>query len=642
MTGTLQERILRVDLTTGQMHTESAAPYTDYIGGIGVGEKILCDEVMPETDAFDPENLLIICTGALSGTCCPGSGRIAAVTKSPVTGGIASGNAGGAFAPHMRYAGFDYIVLEGRAPELSYLMLRDGKAELLPADQLKGLPVSKAVDWLEQQHGGDGRTISTFCIGPAAERLVRFGCVTVDRHRVIGKCGFGAVMGSKNLKAVVADGTTGCVQVSDPMGLMCKIDEIYERMAEKKVYKALADYGTLNAIPGKVAVGGFNYKHHQNLIMPDEMVETYKPENIVSKYRIRQTSCGGCMLGCQNGHRIPDSEYKGTEMEGAPFNSVLNFGTKLGINDYGFCIEATRLCNDLGMDMDSVSEILGWTMECCEKGLLDAEDLDGLNMQFGDAKAAHTMILKIAERDGIGKLLGEGVARAAEQFSEQAAYLAIHQKGNDLYELMRPLIGYALGAATSTRGGSHVLGSPVLESAAFDEEEKKTARAKYGVDTFDKPAAYEGKPEIVTYYESISRACSSMGLCMFVSDWQQVQMLDHDDLAQLLELAGGLSLTGEELRERMLALVDLEKVFNYLHAGFTRKDDIPRDRLFDEAAPDGPAKGAVLDREKWDAMLDHYYELHGWDVETGLPTAESLRRHGLEKLIDLVDRGQPA
>lgn len=339
------------------------------------------------------------------------------------------------------------------------------------------------------------------------------------------------------------------------------------------------------------------------------------------------------MLGCQNGHRIPDGEYKGTEMEGAPFNSVLNFGTKLGINDYGFCIEATHICNNFGMDMDSVSEIVGWTMECFEKGLLTADDLDGLEMRFGNSDAAHEMILKIANRDGVGKLLGEGVARAAEHFSKEAAYLAIHQKGNDLYELMRPLIGYALGAATSTRGGSHVLGSPVLESAMFDEEEKKTAFEKYGVNTFDQPAAYEGKPEIVTYYESISRACSSLGLCMFVSDWQQVQMLDHNDMAELFEAMTGIRLTGDELRERMLALVDLEKVFNYRHAGFTRKDDIPRDRLFEEAAPTGPAKGAVLDREKWDAMLDHYYALHGWDVQTGLPTEESLKKHGLEDLI---------
>lgn len=259
--------------------------------------------------------------------------------------------------------------------------------------------------------------------------------------------GFGAVMGSKNLKAVVADGTRDSVTTYDAM----------------------------------------------------EMAEAYRPDQLVKKYRIRQSSCAGCFVGCQNGHRIPEGPYAGVEMEGAPFNSVLNFGTKLDIADYGFYIEATWLCNNLGMDMDSVAELLGWAMECYENGIITSQELDGLELCFGNQEADHELILKIAERDGVGDLLAEGVARAATCFSEKAAYYAIHQKGNDLYEIIRPLIGYGLGAATSTRGGSHVLGSPVCESGVFHEEERKLAIRKFGVTTFNDARAYEGKPEIVIF-----------------------------------------------------------------------------------------------------------------------------------------------
>lgn len=629
--------ILRVNLNTGKMWTESADKYQEWIGGIGVAERILYDEVKPWVTPYDPANRFIVCTGALSGTFCPGSGRIMAVTKSPMTMGIASGNSGGGFGANMRYAGYEYIVFEGRSVKPVYLFLKDGQAELRSAEQISGHPVNEAVDWLEEEHGTQ---ISTMCIGTAGEQLVRFACVTIDRHRVIGKCGFGAVMGSKNLKAIVADGSEGSVSVENAMGLKRKVDEIYDRVDGNENYKNLMSYGTLCYVPGKYKTGGFNYRHNQDLNIPKEMAETYDPVTICGKYRTRQTSCKGCFVGCQNRHKIPDGPYKGLEMEGTPFNSVLNFGTKLDISDYGFCIQATWLCNNLGMDMDVIAELLGWVMECYEKGLLTSEQLDGLKPRFGEKEDALKLIEKIASRDGVGAILAEGVARASTVFAPETAYYGMHIKGNDLYEIVRPLIGYGLGAIVSTRGGSHVLGSPVCESSVFNEEERKLAYKKFGVTTFNDPLAYKGKPEMVTYYESITRACSSLGLCIFVSDWQQMHMLDMDDLAELLYLANGLELTGEELKIRMQALLNLEKMFNYCHAGFTRADDRPKERLFRESVKSGPAQGTSLNHEKWDEMLDHYYEIHGWDKETGIPTAETLHFYGLDDLI--LDLERPA
>ncbi|MCD2492590.1 hypothetical protein LQE92_08115 [Lacrimispora sp. NSJ-141] len=629
--------ILRVNLSTGLITTESADLYREWIGGLGVAEKILYDEVKPWVTPYDPANRLIVCTGALSGTFCPGTGRIVTVTKSPVTMGIASGNAGGSFGANLRYAGFEYIVVEGRSAKPVYLYIKDGNAEIKSAYAITGYTVDKAVDWLEETHGTE---ISTMCIGTAGEQVVRFACVTVDRYRIIGKCGFGAVMGSKNLKAVVADGSEGSVSVDDVMGFKRKVDEIYGRFDGNEAYKNLMSYGTLCCVPSKYRVGGFSYRHGQNLHISEDMLDTYDPAMICGKYTLRQTSCRGCLVGCQNRHRIPDGPYAGLEMEGAPFNSILNFGTKLDIADYGFCIQATWLCNNLGMDMDVIAEILGWVMECYEKGLITSDQLDGLELHFGNQEAALKLIEKIAGRDGVGSILAEGVARASTVFSSKTSYYGIHVKGNELFELVRPLIGYGLGALTSTRGGSHVLGSPVCEAGIFSETEKEAALRKFKVHTFNDPVAYEGKPEIVMYYEDISRACGCLGLCLMVSDWQQIQMMDMEDFSDFLRLAAGVELTPEEFKVRMQAILNLEKMFNYCHAGYTRKDDRPRERLFREPVRSGPAKGLALDREKWEKMMDHYYEIHGWDKETGLPTAETLANCGLAELIP--DLGRPA
>lgn len=626
----MNDTILRVDLSTKSITTESAQPYQKWIGGLGVAEQILYNEVKPWVTPYDPANRLIIGTGPLSGTFCPGAGRILAVTKSPVTMGIASGNAGGSFGAALRYAGFAYIVISGHSSKPVYLYIKNGVAEIRSADDISGSAVDQTVDYLEKQHGTQ---ISTMCIGTAGEQIVRFACITVDRHRVIGKCGFGAVMGSKNLKAIVADGSEGSVAVKDISGFTRKVSELYSRFEGNAAYENLARHGTLCCVPSKYRVGGFSYRHGQDLHIPDEMLAAFNPDYLRETYTLRQTSCTGCLLGCQNRHRITTGAYAGLEMEGAPFNSILNFGTKLDIADYGFCMQATWLCNNLGMDMDVIAELLGWLMECREKGLITSSQLDGLELSFGNQDAALTLIQRIAKRQGIGNILAEGLARASPAFSAETDYYGMYTKGNELFELVRPLIGYGLGALTSTRGGSHVLGSPVCEAGIFTEAEAAVARRKFKVDTFNDPRAYEGKPELVTYYESISRACGCLGLCLMVSDWQQIDMLDMEDFSQLLLLASGTELSADEFRLRMQALLNLEKVFNYCHAGYTRADDLPRDRLFQESVQSGPAKGAILERKKWDTMMDHYYALHGWNLSDGLPTPETLKACGLSELI---------
>ncbi|MDP4159599.1 MAG: aldehyde ferredoxin oxidoreductase C-terminal domain-containing protein, partial [Bacillota bacterium] len=508
--------------------------------------------------------------------------------------------------------------------------------EFYDASKLVGKTNWETDDFLKEKFGV---SIRTMAIGPAGENMVRYASITVDKHRIFGRGGVGSVMGSKNLKAVAISGT-GYVELSDEKLFFEMLDDMYKRLDSLPSMQKFMQHGTLCNVAGKAKHGGFVFRHFQDLAIPEHMVETFEPETVADKYRVGQTACFGCVIGCQPRYTITEGPYAGLTMEGTQFNSALDFGSKLDMDDFGFCIKATAMCNDLGMDIDVVAETLGWLMECCEKGLLTSEELDGLSPTFGDQETALKLINKMAYREGVGAILAEGVARAATEFSKRAKYYAIHIKGNDLYEPLSSLIAYGLGSVTSTRGGSHVLGSPLCESAGITDHE--LAFKKFGVTTYNEPLKFNGKPQLVKYYEIVTRMCSCMGACLFASDWQEIHLLGPEDFTKLLKATTGVDLTVEEFSNTMLALLAMEKVFNYNHAGFDRSDDYPPKRLMEEKVPSGFAKGSVLDKERWDKMLDEYYEIHGWDKETSLPTKETLKNLGLEFCIDDIDlKAQP-
>ncbi len=626
-------RLTSIDLTSGKKTKRETPEYGFFIGGMGVGEEILFNMVDPWCSPFDPGNKIVISSGPASGIGVPGGGRTAAVTKSPITQGIASTNAGGAFAPNMRRAGHDHVVIEGRSTKPVYILLTDGRAEILDAGFLMGKGVWDVDDQLRSIHGND---ISTMVIGQAGEKLVRFASIMIDKHRAMARCGFGAVMGSKNLKAIVAKGT-GRVKVHDEEALVSLLTDFYGRVDRSESFKKFMRYGTMAGVDGKVRVGGYVYRHFQDLNIPASMHEAFKPEHITQDYRIGQTTCEGCFVHCQPRYRIKDGPYEGLEMEGTQFNSSLDFGSKLDIEDFAFCIKATAMCNDFGMDIDCIAEIAGWLMECSEKGLISPTDIDGMHYGFKDQANTLKLIEKIALREGIGDLLAEGIAMAAAHFPEPTRYYAAYLKGNALYEPLSSLIAYGLGAVTSTRGGSHVLGSPLCEGSVKHHELAK--RKFYGSSTYNDPLAFEGKAEMVMHTEIVTRACSCLGICIFVSDWQELSLWDETDLADLLYAVSGVRMTGKELGDRMLGLLCLEKLFNYAHAGFTRADDYPPQRLMEESVPSGPAEGSRLDRARWDKLLDSYYEIHGWDKHSSLPAKETLIKLGLGKYADALEKG---
>jgi len=625
--------MLYIDLNSRVIERRSTEKYVDWIGGLGVGVKILYDELKPWITAYDPGNVLVIGTGPLNGTLAPASGRICVHSKSPVTNGVASSNAGGFFAPELKYAGYDHIVIKGKASVPVYLWINDGYVQIREAGHLWGKTTWETDDAIKSELNGP--KIQTMSIGPAGENLVRGACIMVNKNRALGRCGLGAVMGSKNLKAIAVRGT-GAVNVADRQGFMEAADKARSSYDKSEVIEKFKRLSSICAVPGKIKFGGMPYKNFQDMSIPKEMADAFEPEMNIKRHRVIQTACFACPIGCSPHYYIKSGPYAGLKTEGTQFESLADFGCKLGISDFTFCIKATSFCNQYGIDVDPAAEVVAWVMECYEKGLISERDLDGLKPEWGDAGVAIELMRKMVFKEGVGAVLSEGVARAADLMGEKTKYYAMHIKGQDLYEPLRFSIGWSLGTCVSTRGGGHTTGAPVCEiNTNIDRD---LAKEKYGVDTFDKPLAYQGKPKLVKYYEMLNRLASSLGMCIYAVDWYDIILPGFNEMAEMYNAATGRNLDVKDLQDAALRMLNIERAFNYIHAGFERKDDYPPRRAMEEAVPSEPLKGFRLEKEKWDALLDEYYEMHGWDKKAGLPTRSTLVEMGLDYVADDLEK----
>lgn len=294
-------------------------------------------------------------------------------------------------------------------------------------------------------------------------------------------------------------------------------------------------------------------------------------------------------------------------------------------------LKANALCNQLGLDVDAAGGAIGWAMECCQRGIIDENDTDGLKLNWGDAGVALELIRKIAYREGFGNILAEGCARAADIIGRGSDYYAMHIKGQDLYEPCRGALGWSLGTTTSTRGGGHTTGAVVCETVPGLNVEK--AKAIYGVDNPDKPLEYEGKAKMTLYMEVLHRINNCLGVCHINTTWWDVEYMDLPQLAELYSLATGWETSVEDFKRMAMRQLNLEKAFNLRHTNFGRKDDMPTPRDLNEPIPFGTLAGWKMDEEKYGKMLDEYYELHGWDKETSYPTRNTLVELGLEHVV---------
>lgn len=627
-------KILRVNLSDGTFSTESTLKYAEeWVGSYGISIKILYDEIKDWVTPYEPANKIVFGAGALLGTPAPGACKMNVSTLGPMTGGWASSCSDSYAGGQLKYAGYDSVVFEGRAHTPVYLWIDDDHIELRDATHLWGKTTWETLEIIREEL--DDRTLHTISIGPAGENLARGACVIQDKGRAFGRCGIGAVMGSKNLKAMVARGT-GSIKVAKPAQFMETVAAVRKMFDKTKSKDTLRQYGTLSCLPRKQEVCGLPYRNFQDCSLPEDMIEIIDPKKTISKYQVSGQSFPGCVIGCGRHLHITDGPYAGLQTESCQHEAMGTIQTRLAVREPTFLFKANALCNQLGLDVDAVGGAIGWAMECFQRGIIDENDADGLKLNWGDTEVILELIEKIAHRKGFGGVLAEGCARAAELIGRDSGYYAMHIKGQDLYEQCRGSNGWLLGTATSTRGGGHTLGAIVLETVSDLDPQK--ASEVYGADNVDRPLDYKGKPEMVQYMEAISRIANCLGVCLYSTTCWDVEQTDLPQMAALYSAATGRETTVDELKKLAMKQLNLEKAFNLRFTNFDRKDDMPTPRDLCEPIPSGNLAGWKLDEELYNEMLDEYYELHGWNKVTSYPSRKTLEDLGLDYVADDLEK----
>lgn len=623
----LAGRVLKVDLTTGQIEVVQLGEeyYKNYLGGRGLNQLLLSKSIETDILSLDSQNVLLFGAGLLVGTSAPGAVRLSIDTKNFFSGGVGSANAGGDFARELKAAGIGAIIIVGKAKQPVYITIIDEQVMIRDASNLWGKTVSASVAILQKELGAKTKVL---CIGPAGENLIRGACVIIDKARAAAKCGVGAVMGSKRLKAVAVLGS-GTIRVADPKGFLAVSRRAWRKVLKSKVLEGMNEHGTLSTVAMKNAIGGVPFRHYQDGHMHSSKINRIAKLSF-KEYERRRFSAIGCPLKCRAVYEIREGPYAGTVGEAMEANTVQDFGYKLDISYPPAIIKANVLCNEYGIDMDTAAESIAWAYECYEKGILYEKDTNGLRLTWGNHEALVTLIEQIAYRRGFGDILAEGVKKAAEITGKGSEELAMNMKGQDLYETMRMPKGYGLGAALATRGGGHCSGSPLTEFS-LGEISPEIAEKIYGVSTAGDPATYEGKGKLVAFHERLHAVLNSLGICFFTTVWQSPDLIDWTDLAELVSTATGWAVEEKDLMGIGERIHTLERLFNVNHARFDRRNDYPPKRFFEEAIKSGPFMGEVLGKREFDGMLNENYGIHGWSAK-GIPESMTLKKLGLQSI----------
>lgn len=597
----LAGKILRVNLNNGTIIKEPTPQevFANYIGARGVGAYLLLKELRPATDPLGPENKLIFLTGPLEGTLAPGANKITVTFRSPLTGTYSFSLCGGHLAPELKFAGYDGIIIEGRAPHPVYLWIDGDQAMLRDASHLWGKLTHATEDAIRSEL--KDQSVKVACIGPAGENLSRFACIQSDYHREFGRGGAGAVMGSKNLKAIAVRGTGG-VEVADPEALASLAEKTYEILGSNLKARARRRYGTPEMIDGTNALGYWGTRNFSTGYF--EEAEKINAASMEENIFVGHMSCYACPIACGKVSYIKDGPYAGTRIEGPEFESTGLLGANCGVADLAALVKAVEICDVYGLDTMSAGAVVSLAMECYERGILTLKDTDGIDLRFGNGEALVAILQKIAQREGLGDLLAEGSRIAAEKLGVPG--LAMQVKGQELptYE-PRGIKGMGLTYAISPRGAHHMIAPTMGAEAAGDGSQRLD---------------YRGKAALVREMQLLMAVVDSLALCSSMRF-----ALGLKEQLELYRAVTGLALDEAAARLKAERIVNLERLFN-LREGFDRKDDRLPPRMLKEPMPSGPSQGQVVELEP---MLDEYYDLMGWDRQ-GRPTEEKLAQLGLE------------
>jgi len=613
-------RILYVDLNTGKTRVEKLSEdyAKKYIGGIGLGMRLWLDNSKASVDPLSPKNPLVLTLGPISGTIFPTGGNgHAFVAKSPETFAIGEAVAHGTFGAEMKRAGYDAVIITGKADKPVYLWIDDDSVQLLDAAHLMGKSPSETEEAIKEDLGD--YYIRIAAVGLAGEKLSRIACIINEKTRAAGRTGMGAVMGSKNLKAIAVRGTRDIVPAKSDE-FMDMVKEFHERMKGPATQK----YRTLGT-PENVLV------HNALHCMPTrnynnahfEGAEKVSGEVLNEKFVAKIIGCSSCAMRCEHEVVVPEGPYKGT-MTRMEYETLWAMGPYCGIDRLDTIIKGMELANYYGMDAISAGVIVGFAMDCYENGILSQKDLGGIEANFGNSEALIQLLEKMGKREGIGDILAEGVRIAGKKIGKGAEKLAQHIKGLEVtgYDL-RCLKTAALGFAVSFRGADHNRHG----AYAFDVK-GKVNRLK----------AEKGRGKMVRDMENLYALIDSFIVCKFSRGTYYKGL---EDMAKLYSLVTGIEMTPEELNKSGERINTVARLIN-IREGLGRKDDTLPWKVMNMPIPDeGPVQGAVVTQKELDLLLDDYYTSRGWTVE-GIPTAAKLKELGMDSLSKIVKGKQEA
>ncbi len=601
LAGGLAGTMLRVDLTQGQV---SRVPtprdlFEAYIGARGVGAAMLFQELEPGVDPLGPDNKLIFLTGPLEGTLAPGANKITVTFRSPLTGTYSFSLCGGHLAPELKFAGYDGVVVEGKSERPVYLWIDNDQVTLRDASHLWGKLTHDTEDALRAELRDPD--IRVACIGPSGEKLVRFACIQADYHREFGRGGAGAVMGAKNLKAIVIRGT-GQVDVADPPALAQVAEDVYAQLAQHPKAHARRQYGTPEMVEG---VNKFGFWATRNFTTGYfEKADRLTGIRLKEELYMGDNSCYACTVACGKISPVSKGPFAGAAIEGAEFETIGLLGANCGVADPAAIVAATAICDAYGFDTMSAGVVVSFAMEAYEQGIIGPSDTEGIDLRFGNGDALVAIMQQIADRQGLGDLLAEGSLRAAQQLG--VPDLAMHVKGQELatYE-PRGVVGMGLSYAISPKGGHHMIAPTMGLEVAGDPDNRLRA---------------QGKAEMVRDTQLIMAVVDSLALCSSMRF-----VLGPQSMLELYRTVTGRLLDEEQAYLIAERITNVERLFN-VREGFGRQEDTLPERLLTEPMPTGPSGGSTV---PLDTMLEEYYALMGWDAD-GVPTQEHLQELGLE------------
>ena len=591
---------LHVDLSSGrrQRLNLSDAFLERYVGGRGFCAKLLWDTLREhdfKVDPLGPENLLVVAPGPLTGAYLPSSGKNSFAAISPATGIYGDSSMGGSFGVELRQTGLDVLSITGRAPETSFLFVDNDKTEIVPMPELKGASCLETEGLIKGRLGTHG--VSVAAIGIGGENLVRFACVNADWSRNAGRTGIGAVMGSKNLKAIVVRGDRD-LPVHNPQALKAEADKAYDYMKRHKYFKLWQNEGLMNVM---------QYANEQGILPTYNFrdasfskIDRINGQAMLDGYKISDSACFACSMSCGNICLVKQGKYVGTVIEGPEYESCAMLGSNLGVDNFAAILSAVRLCDEFGIDTISTGNLVGAVIEGYEKGILSLDDLDGKGITWGDEEAILDLIRKIANRQGLGDVLADGARRVIKTWPEmEKVVLAVKGLEQSAYD-SRAGISMALAYATSDIGAHHTRAWTIAKEVELGKDWSP-----------------EDKVNIVIYHQKLRPLFDMLGVCRL--PWIELG-LNERHYEKFYTHVTGKDATLEQLLELSNAIYDLTRLIN-VRLGISRKDDTLPYKVYACPVKSGATAGKVVDRDEFQQLLSLYYRTRGWD-ENGIPPAE--------------------